>query len=99
MTIKNIRERSIWYDGVDENGGRCKRWKSLWYDEVDGSYYVCSSVKDDKFRLDETLVFPSNEKGDVISYTELSAYKPAVWTMEEAEKMVQKVTHDPADLR
>lgn len=94
MTIRHIVDRSVRHDDADGN----RRWKSLWYDEIDGSYYLCSSVEDSQFKLNETMVFVSNESGDILSQNELTVKKPAVWTDEEAEDLIERMAHHESNV-
>ena len=68
-----------------------KRYQTLWRNEEDGSYYLCSSVLDEDVLLDETMVFPADDQGKVLSWSEMGEVKPALWKEREHENMVRRI--------
>jgi len=68
-----------------------KRYRTLWRNEEDSSYYLCSSVLDESIGLDETMVFPADDQGKVLSWSEMADVKPAVWQDSEHENMVRRI--------
>ena len=71
-----------------------KRYRTLWRNEEDGSYYLCSSVLDESIGLDETMVFPADDQGKVLSWSEMGDLKPAVWKQAEHENMVRRIVEE-----
>ncbi|MGA0866105.1 MAG: hypothetical protein ACO3QV_02150 [Candidatus Nanopelagicaceae bacterium] len=48
--------------------------------------------------MNETMVFVSNESGDILSQNELTVKKPAVWTDEEAEDLIERMAHHESNV-
>lgn len=71
-----------------------KRYRTLWRNEDDGSYYLCSSVLDENLVVDETMVFPADDQGKVLSWSEMGDLKPAVWKQAEHENMVRRIVEE-----
>ena len=80
-----------------------KRYRTLWRNEEDGSYYLCSSVVDTDDSLfedvglglvDETMVFPADDQGKVLSWSEMAEVKPALWKQAEHENMVRRIVEE-----
>lgn len=71
-----------------------KRYRTLWRNEEDGSYYLCSSVLDENLVVDETMVFPADDQGKVLSWSEMGDLKPAVWKQAEHENMVRRIVEE-----
>jgi len=71
-----------------------KRYRTLWRNEEDGSYYLCSSVLDENLDVDETMVFPADDQGKVLSWSEMGDLKPAVWKEAEHENMVRRIVEE-----
>lgn len=71
-----------------------KRYRTLWRNEEDGSYYLCSSVLDENLVVDETMVFPADDQGKVLSWSEMAEVKPALWKQAEHENMVRRIVEE-----
>lgn len=71
-----------------------KRYRTLWRNEEDGSYYLCSSALDVNLVVDETMVFPADDQGKVLSWSEMGDLKPAVWKQAEHENMVRRIVEE-----
>lgn len=71
-----------------------KRYRTLWRNEEDGSYYLCSSALDVNLVVDETMVFPADDQGKVLSWSEMGDMKPAVWKQAEHENMVRRIVEE-----
>ena len=71
-----------------------KRYRTLWRNEEDGSYYLCSSVLDVNLVVDETMVFPADDQGKVLSWSEMGDMKPALWKEAEHENMVRRIVEE-----
>jgi len=71
-----------------------KRYRTLWRNEDDGSYYLCSSALDVNLVVDETMVFPADDQGKVLSWSEMGDMKPALWKEAEHENMVRRIVEE-----
>jgi hypothetical protein len=48
-------------------------------------------VVNESIGLDETMVFPADDQGKVLSWSEMDDVKPAVWQDSEHENMVRRI--------